>query len=71
MEGVREGKKKEDMNGNGEHAVKRATEQSVQSICWLYSVYLNAVKLSLFVCCATAGCNLGSECGFYIDRQKL
>lgn len=39
MEGVRQEKKEEDMNGNGGHAVKRATEQSAQSICWLKYLY--------------------------------
>lgn len=40
-EGGERERNKEDLSGNGEHAVKRATEQSVQS--WLNSVYLHAV----------------------------
>lgn len=53
----REGeRKKQDLNGNGDHTVKRVTEQSVNYIL---------VQLSLSPNCATAQYNLREESEFY------
>lgn len=60
VEGKERGEKREDLNGNGKPAVRRATEQSGWS--YLNSDYLHAVLQQ--------GTISGEESGFSIDGLK-